>query len=121
MNQNGSQKNSPIDYPSALARIGDDASFLSELLELYTLDFEAKCQKLGSAIEAEDFPAIQELGHSLKGASANLSLPFLQRASYDMETAGRDKDIQKAQESLSELQKEFTNLKDFIASGAVGS
>jgi len=118
MNQNEFQENSPIDYPSALARIGNDASFLSELLELYIMDFEAKYEQLGGAIADENFSAMQELGHSLKGASANLSLPFLQKASYEMESAGKEEDIHKAKESFTELNKEFTNLKNFIASGA---
>ncbi|MBN1222823.1 MAG: Hpt domain-containing protein [Candidatus Aminicenantes bacterium] len=118
MNQNELQGNSPIDYPSALARIGNDASFLSELLDLFIMDFEAKYDQLSGAISDEDFSAIQDLGHSIKGASANLSLPFIQEASFAMESAGKDKDIQRAKESFIKLEKEFTNLKSFIASGA---
>jgi HPt (histidine-containing phosphotransfer) domain-containing protein len=107
--------NSPIDYPSALARIGNDESFLAELLDLYKMDFEAKIEGLQNAIDQEDFVSLQELGHSLKGSSANLSLPFLQKAALDMETAGRDKNLDKARSALSTLDQEFQNLQKFLS------
>ena len=112
------QETSPIDYPSALARIGNDTSFLSELLELYVMDFAEKQETLTSAIEHEDFKTIQEVGHSLKGASANLSLPYLQKASYELESAGRDRDLPKARKFLAALSQEFTKLKEHISDGA---
>lgn len=107
--------NSPIDFPSALERIGDDKSFLQELLELYKMDFEAKIEGLQSAIDQKNFVSIQELGHSLKGASANLSLPFLQKAALDMECAGRDKNLNKARGALDALSQEFQTLQEFLA------
>jgi HPt (histidine-containing phosphotransfer) domain-containing protein len=116
INNESSPGNSPIDYPSALARIGNDESFLAELLDLYKMDFEAKIEGLQNAIDQEDFVSLQELGHSLKGSSANLSLPFLQKAAVDMETAGRDKNLDKAKSALSSLDQEFQNLQKFLSS-----
>ena len=109
---------SPIDLPSALARIGDDQSFLLELLDLFKMDFEAKIEGLQNAIDQEDFISIQELGHSLKGASANLSLPFLQKAAFDMESAGRNKNLDRARGALGILGQEFQNLQKFLSSMA---
>lgn len=109
------QQNLPIDYPSALARIGNDESFLEELLELYLMDFEVKHEELKSAIEGMDFISIQGIGHSLKGSSANLSLTFLQKAALEMETAGKDRDIGKAKKAQDELFREFQNLKAHLA------
>ena len=110
------QQNSPIDYPSALARIGNDESFLQELLELFLMDFEARQEELNNAIEGIDFIAIQEIGHSLKGSSANLSLTFLQRASYEIEMAGKNRDIEKARKAQGELLEAFQSLKGHLAS-----
>ena len=110
------QQNSPIDYPSALARIGNDESFLQELLELYSLDFETKQEELKNAIERIDFISIQEIGHSLKGSSANLSLTFLQEASYEIELAGKNRDIDKAQQAHEKLLQAFQSLKSHLAS-----
>ncbi len=105
----------PIDFPSALERTGGDESFLEELLNLYFEDFIEKYNQLQKAVEEKKFNLIQELGHSLKGSSANLSLIFLQEASFQMEKAGREKNIEKARGALALLQKEFKILQDFLS------
>ena len=99
-----------------MARIGNDESFLKELLELYLVDFEAKQEELKTAIEGMNFTSIQEIGHSLKGSSANLSLTFLLKASYEMEVAGQDGDIERAKKAQDELLQEFKSLKTHLAS-----
>ncbi|MGD8535511.1 MAG: Hpt domain-containing protein [Candidatus Aminicenantes bacterium] len=107
---------SPIDYPSSLERVGGDKSFLMELLALYLEEFSEKHTQLQEAIQQKKFDLIHELGHSLKGSSANLSLVFLEEASFQMETAGKEKDIEKAKKVLSRLEQEFKRLKDFLSS-----
>ena len=67
------------------------------------------------AIEHKKFDLIRKLGHSLKGSSATLSLTFLQEASSQMEMAGRDKDIVKANKALVFLKHEFKRLEDFLS------
>jgi len=104
----------PIDIPDALERIGGDQSFLDELLNLYFEEFELKSDELRKALEKDDFKSIQELSHGLKGSSANLSLLALQKASYEMEMAGREKNIEKAKESFLLLGNEFKRLKEFL-------
>jgi HPt (histidine-containing phosphotransfer) domain-containing protein len=116
INNESSPKNSPIDFPSALARIGNDEEFLAELLSLFKMDYETKMASLKNAITQEDFVSIQELGHSLKGASANLSLTFIQQAAYDLENAGKDRNIDKAKNALSTMGQEFQNLQEYLAS-----
>lgn len=105
----------PIDLPSALERIGGDESFLFDLINIYTEDFSEKFTRLQQAIKSEDFETIRELGHNLKGSSANLSLIPLQEVSFDMEEAGKTRDIEKAQKSLLLLDKEFRRLQDYLS------
>ncbi len=105
----------PIDFDSALERTGGDKDFLYELIDMYIEDFIPKYDKLKTAIKEEDFRAIQETGHYLKGSAANLSLIFLKEAALQMELAGEDKDIKKAQQTLDELKKEFDRLKTYIS------
>jgi HPt (histidine-containing phosphotransfer) domain-containing protein len=104
-----------IDFDSALERTGGDKDFLYELIDMYMEDFIPKYDELKKAIKEENFTAIQETGHYLKGSAANLSLSFLKDASLQMELAGEDKDIKKAQQTLGELKKEFARLKTFIS------
>jgi len=105
----------PIAYQSILERVGGDESFLEELLELYFEDFPEKIEQLQMAVEQKNFELIRKLGHSLKGSSSTLSLTFLQEASLQMEMAGGDKDIVKANKALALLEQEFKRLKDFLS------
>lgn len=102
-----------IHYAEALERIGGDESFLKELFNLYVQDFGARYVHLQKAVRQKDFRQIEELGHSLRGASANLSLSSLQKVSLDLEIAGKKKNIHKAKEMLSLLEREFKKLKKF--------
>ena len=105
----------PIDYPSVLERIGGDLSFLEELLNLYFEDFSEKYEQLPKAIEQKNYDLIRELGHSLRGSSANLSLTFLQETSHHLEVAGRERNVEKAKKALALLEQEFKRLKDFLS------
>jgi HPt (histidine-containing phosphotransfer) domain-containing protein len=114
-NKDASKNDSPIDFPSVLERIGGDESFLEELLNLYFEDFSEKYNQLQKAVEGKKFNSIRELGHGLKGSSANLSLNFLREASSQMETSGKEMNIEKAKAALALLEKEFKILKDYLS------
>ncbi len=105
----------PIDYLSVLERIGGDKSFLKELLNLYFEDFSEKYEQLQKAIEQKNFDLIRELGHSLRGSSANLSLTFLQETSHHLVVAGRERNVERAKKALALLEQEFKRLKDFLS------
>jgi HPt (histidine-containing phosphotransfer) domain-containing protein len=111
VNIEGSQ---PIDFPSVLERIGGDTSFLKDLLELYFQEFSEKRGLLEEALARGDSTKLQEVGHSLKGASANLSLAPLQGLALAIETAGREKDLEKARQAIGALGTEFQKLKAFL-------
>ncbi len=105
----------PIDFASALERVEGDKSFLEELLDLYFEDFSEKYERLQKALEQKNFDLIRELGHSLRGSSANLSLTFLQETSFHLEKAGRERNAEKAKKALAFLDQEFKKLKDFLS------
>ncbi len=109
-----SQGVQPIDFGAVLDRIGGDASFLKDLLDLYFREFAEKKHLLEDALASGDSVQIQEVGHSLKGASANLSLAPLQKLALAIEMAGRDKDLGRAQRAIGALGTEFLRLKAFL-------
>lgn len=105
----------PIDKAEALERIGGDEEFLNELLQIYREEFTRRYAELEKAIEEKDFQSIKENGHSLKGASANLSLPALREAAYEMEMAGKNQDLTSAKNALIKLKDEFDRLEKFLS------
>ncbi len=114
IDQNHARNNLPIDYPEVLERIGGDVDFLGELLKIYFEEFVEKQKLIQEALARDDFNSLRELGHSLKGASANLSLASLRNASWHLEMAGREGKLSKAQAASCSLDAEFERLKDFL-------
>lgn len=104
----------PIDLADALDRMGGDASFLGELLKIYFQEYAEKKRHLEEAIARHEYVRVRELGHSLKGASANLSLPRLQKVAFALETAGLEKKIQLIKETALSLETEVQALKSFL-------
>ncbi|MBN1271265.1 MAG: Hpt domain-containing protein [Candidatus Aminicenantes bacterium] len=101
---------SPIDRKAVLARIGQDEKFLNELIEMFFKDYREKKSNLKTAIAEKNFNTIQEIGHSIKGASGSLSLPAIQQTAMKMEQAGNERDIKSAKKIFSTLEKEVNRL-----------
>ncbi len=115
MNSQSSAKPAdPINYVEVLERIGGDVGFLEELLDIYFVEFQERRSQIEKAIAGEDFGIIQEIGHSLKGASANLSLPELRRVAASLEAAARDRNIEQARQAFVSLLNECGLLHDFV-------
>ena len=104
----------PILREEALERIGGGDAFLRELLALYDREFAVKSKALEKAVRKSNFAALRELGHSLKGSSANLSLPGLRAAAFAIETSGKAGDIDGARAALTRLKVEYDRLKAFL-------
>jgi HPt (histidine-containing phosphotransfer) domain-containing protein len=107
-------QNFPIDYADVLERIGGDRAFLEELLKIYIEECDQKLRVIKEATANQDFSLIQQLGHSLKGSSANLSLTPLQKVSFSLEVAGREKKLELVMSALAALESEFDKLKDYL-------
>ena len=57
------------------------------------------------ALSRQDAKSVREIGHYIKGASANLSLPGLQAASYAIEKAGAESRIEDAKAAFRKWRK----------------
>jgi len=110
----------PLDLGDALDRIGGDTAFLRELLNIYFKEYAEKKRLLQEAIARCDFVHVCELGHSIKGASANLSLSRLQRVALSLEAAGRERQIQLIQEAARSLETEIQTLKAYLGKNPLG-
>jgi len=105
----------PLNRAEALERVGGDESFLEELLTIYKEEFAEKSTALADALANQDAKAVREIGHYIKGASANLSLPGLQAAAFAIEKAGAESRIEDAKASYKTLVAEFERLMKFLA------
>lgn len=104
----------PINFDSALERTGGDMDFLEELIDMFKEDFKEKYLSLKKAVNQKDSAQVQELAHSLKGSSSNLSLTALQETFSQLETAGHDRDFTDAEKKIDLLQIQFNELKTYL-------
>lgn len=104
----------PIDVADALARVGDDREFLRELMGIYEEDLATRIAGLHGALARGDLKAVEQIGHAIKGSSANLSLPALRDRASAIELAGKAGDATKARTNLDGLEKEFLRLQNHL-------
>jgi HPt (histidine-containing phosphotransfer) domain-containing protein len=109
-----SSPDQPIKFGEVLERVGGDIPFLRELLNIYFSEFVEKRALLERAVEGNDFRLIRELGHSLKGSSANLSLPSLQKSAQALELSGREEREDAVRLALQSLDVELLRLRKFL-------
>ena len=114
MSPNNNEGNPPLNRAEVMERIGDDASFLEELLTIYHEEFAEKSPALAEALNKGDAKAVREIGHYLKGASANLSLPGLQAAAWTIEKSGAGNKLDDAKAAYQVLLAEYDRLKKYL-------
>lgn len=112
------KENSPLqtlfDLDSALDRTGGDESFLRELLHIYEEEFQAKTEEIKKAWHAKNFQTVREISHSLKGASANLSLISLEKLFWELEQASKTKDEKKIEKIITVLDQEYRKVRNYL-------
>lgn len=103
-----------LDVPEFMERVQDDKELLLELLDIFVEDFEQKRVTLGEAITNKDFEVIGSIGHSVKGASGNISAKQLREVCIVMEEKGKSQDASGLEDLLSQMDKEYAILKERI-------
>jgi len=106
-----------FDKTGLIDRLLGDKDLAHEILEGFMADVPHKFNTLKKALDNEDASLIQEQAHSLKGASGNVGAMALENIAYQIELAGKAKDMIKAGSLISELDSQFETLKKSLAPG----
>ena len=109
-----SQKSDP-EYVSVcisdlLDRLDGDRGLLAELLTLFREDSPGQIQAARSAIAKKDTATLQRVGHTLRGALANLSAPAASRIAGELESMAMAGEIASAGSKLTELEEELARV-----------
>ena len=105
----------PVDIDSALERAMGNKEFLDKMILGFIKSMPEQIESLRGQIEQEDGDALRKGAHSLKGASANLSMNGLSAAALQLEQMGRKRELAEADQALSELVTQFEVLEKFLA------
>ena len=109
-----SQKSNP-EYVSVCTsdlfdRLDGDRGLLAELLTLFREDSPGQIQAARAAISKGDAATLQRVGHTLRGALANLSAPAASRIAGELESMAMTGDIASAGNKLTELEEELVRV-----------
>jgi two-component system sensor histidine kinase/response regulator len=107
--------NTVFDRAGLIDRLLGDKDLAHEILDGFMADIPHKFNTLKEALDNEDALLIQEQAHSLKGASASVGAIALEKIAYQIELAGKAKDMIKAGSLISELENQFEALKKSLA------
>lgn len=109
MNEHGEK---PVfDRAALVERLGmDDEGLIRELMEMFLADLPVQIQQLKQALEQEDGDRVMRLGHSLKGAAANLGTDALSDVAHRLEIAGRNGDLQSGRSLVPLIEREHQSL-----------
>lgn len=100
----------------ALELVGDDAESLKEVLSAFVGFSTELIADLKLDVEADEVNSndIRQKAHSLKGSSANLSMPLLKKAAFDLEQAAKNNETDLYSIIFNTIQTEFRKVKKEI-------
>jgi signal transduction histidine kinase/CheY-like chemotaxis protein/HPt (histidine-containing phosphotransfer) domain-containing protein len=90
----------------ALAKVGDDAALLLELINIFLEEGPKQLEKLRQAVESGDAETVEKTAHSLKGELKYLGLVEAGDRASEFERMGREHNLQVSTELFRVLQDE---------------
>jgi histidine phosphotransfer protein HptB len=92
-----------FDWQQLKQLAGEDAAFEAELLEMFLKDAEISLRALELAIASRSLQTIEEIAHSLRGASANVGACALAFSARQLEHAAHTAHLDDAQNLLQQI------------------
>jgi HPt (histidine-containing phosphotransfer) domain-containing protein len=109
-----------IDWERLSQISDDDEEFQLELLNMLAADITEQIIIIRSAIEQKSSKALQELGHYLKGSTANVGIGSMASISKQLEEAGKNEQFELATTCLAALTDQQNKLLAYLATKAAG-
>lgn len=109
-NGTGAISNESIDVTQLLDRIDDDRTLLAELVAIFRKEYPENLKAAQRAIEKRDAEGLHRVGHTLKGALGNLSATEASQIAEELETLGRNGELDSAHAVLNRLVLELGNV-----------
>jgi two-component system, sensor histidine kinase and response regulator len=112
-----------FDREQALTRVDGDEDFLRELAGIFRDDCPRSLAAIQAAIDRADYPVVERLAHTLKGAASNFYAKRTVAAAFSLETAAAARNLAEmttAQQDLVSATKRFLEILDsFLGSAAL--
>ena len=109
-----------IDWERLSQISDDDEEFQLELLNMLAADITEQIVIIGSAIDKKNSKELQELGHYLKGATANVGVESIASIARQIEEAGKAEQFELAATCLAALSGQQNQLLAYLATKKAG-
>jgi HPt (histidine-containing phosphotransfer) domain-containing protein len=111
-----------LDTLNALRALGegDSADVLSELITLFLDDTPRLLAEARAAVEAGDAQVLQRAAHTLKSSGASLGALPLSALCAELETMGRESQLEGAKEKAARVEAEYERVKTALAAQCAG-
>jgi HPt (histidine-containing phosphotransfer) domain-containing protein len=106
-----------FDKAGMLARLMDDEDLARTVVEGFLNDIPWQIEALRGCLEAENAPGTESQAHKIKGAAANVGGEALRTVAFEMEKAGKVKNLDKLNMLLPKLEREFDRLRQAMQGG----
>ncbi len=100
----------PVDMEVLLNNFDQDKKLIKKLIGLFITDTRKQTKRLRDALKEKNYTALKDINHSIKGASANLSILHVLRITDELSSAINSRDDQ----SISALTKKIYTGTDFL-------
>jgi len=100
-----------FDQASLLKRVNGDVELFHEMIELFLEQTPQQLNALNTALQAEDFVAINHHAHSLKGSARTIGANALSEAAFQLEIASKKSKLEGNDELLNKIVYEFEEFK----------
>jgi HPt (histidine-containing phosphotransfer) domain-containing protein len=105
-----------LNYEDALERVGGDEDLLRDVAELFVQECPRLLSNIEEAIRHKDAGALERSAHELKGAAANFAAQSVVDTAFQLETMGRNGDVEAAPKVFVEMESKIDRLKQDLAS-----
>jgi PAS domain S-box-containing protein len=112
--QSTDSQTASVSADELLERINGDLGFLSELLDIFRRDYPHQIQAVRHAIASDDAPALQRIGHTMKGSLGNLAAPVGSGIAAELEAMGKSGDLTHAEGRTADLEAELVRVIEML-------
>ncbi|MEM8504558.1 MAG: Hpt domain-containing protein [Cyanobacteria bacterium P01_D01_bin.1] len=103
-----------FDWQQLRQLAGGDANFEAELLKMFLADAKINLKQLERAIASKSIKTIEDVAHSLRGASANVGAIALAGAASQLEGAARAGEMTDAQKLLRRMDTHCQKIQAYV-------
>jgi HPt (histidine-containing phosphotransfer) domain-containing protein len=107
-----------IDWERLSQISDDDEEFQTELLNMLAADITEQLVNIANSIELQDSKQLQQLGHYLKGSTANVGVNSIAAIAKQLEEVGKNQHFDQAKLLLAALTAQQQKLQTYLATKA---